>query len=299
MTVLWGSWHWAVSGPIGPNLPVFHCPESRPSLILPSRELKGRRWDPRSLSPLPSQSCQRTEKGKRENPSVSSRSADRGPMKAERARAREHKKVCKRKRKKTGIFGPDFPSDARHLGPVWPPVWINVISRSRFFRLPFLPIYLSIYLSCSLTLFFSPPLFPLLPCFVPLVLGLPSLTPLYFVLTHRNYNSLFPFVFTRFIYLSTSSIHVLSFKFLFIAFLLCIALRPTDEPHLSSFLIASCDRFHSIFLSLFYVAYVCFFVVIPALPMTSKRKLNFARASFDLNLERKKHGYLLRLHFRC
>lgn len=31
----------------------------------------------------------------RENPSVSSRSADRGSMKAERARAREHKEVCK------------------------------------------------------------------------------------------------------------------------------------------------------------------------------------------------------------
>lgn len=39
---------------------------------------------------------------------------------------------------KTRIFGPDFPSNARHLGPVWPPVWINVISRSRFSRICFI-----------------------------------------------------------------------------------------------------------------------------------------------------------------
>lgn len=32
VTILWGSWHWAVSGPIGPNLPVFHYPESRPRI---------------------------------------------------------------------------------------------------------------------------------------------------------------------------------------------------------------------------------------------------------------------------
>lgn len=94
--------------------------------------------------------------------------------------ARENIKRCANENAKTGIFGPDFPSDARHLGPVWPPVWINVTSRSRFFRLPF---FLFIYLSISLALFhsffysrsLSPPLFPLLARFVPLVLSLPSL----------------------------------------------------------------------------------------------------------------------------
>lgn len=89
--------------------------------------------------------------------------------------ARENIKWCANENAKTGIFGPDFPSDARHLGPVWPPVWINVISRSRFFRLPF---FLFIYLSISLAFFhsfflslsFSPYLSPTAR-FVPLVLS--------------------------------------------------------------------------------------------------------------------------------
>lgn len=131
--------------------------------ILPPCELKGRLEGSRlSLSsPL---AKRRTEKGNVWILPLPLVLPIKGPMKAERARAREHKEVCKRKAQKTGIFGPDFPSDARHLGPVWPPVWINVISRS---RLPLssplsLPIYLSIYLSRSL----SPPLsFPLLARF--------------------------------------------------------------------------------------------------------------------------------------
>lgn len=87
--------------------------------------------------------------------------------------ARENIKRCGKKNAKTGIFGPDFPSDARHLGPVWPPVWINVISRSRFFRLPF---FLFTYLSISLALFhsfffFSPFLSP--PCLSPTCLFCP------------------------------------------------------------------------------------------------------------------------------
>lgn len=98
---------------------------------------------------------------------------------------------------------------------------------------------------------------------------------------------MFFFCITRFIYLSTSSIHVSLFKFLFIPFFSRIALRLTDELYFLPFLIASCDQFHSIFLFLFYVAYACFFMVILALPMMSKRKLNLARESFDLNLERK------------
>lgn len=44
----------------------------------------------------------------RESPSVSPRSADRGSMKAERARAREHKEVCKQKRKKQESLDPTF-----------------------------------------------------------------------------------------------------------------------------------------------------------------------------------------------
>lgn len=40
VTILWGSWHWAVSGPIGPNLPVFHWSESR----LDSARIT--RWEP-------------------------------------------------------------------------------------------------------------------------------------------------------------------------------------------------------------------------------------------------------------
>lgn len=112
----------------------------------------------------------------RENPSVSSRSADRGSMKAERARAREHKEVCKRKRKNRNLW--------TRLSERCPPSWSRLTTGvdQRNFAITllpssFLPIYLSIYLSRSLSLFFSlafflPPLFPLL---VRLILDLPSL----------------------------------------------------------------------------------------------------------------------------
>lgn len=114
--------------------------------------------------------------------------------------ARENIKRCANENAKTGIFGPDFPSDARHLGPVWPPVWINVISRSRFFRLPFfLFIYLSIYLSLALfhsffllLLSFSPSLSPTCS-FCPVSSRFAFSYSSYFVFAHRNYNSLFSF----------------------------------------------------------------------------------------------------------
>lgn len=167
VTILWGSWHWAVSGPIGPNLPVFHYPESRSNPVLPSRKPKGgcRREGPDSLSLSSRLTGSANGERERENPSVSSLVL---PIEARKEHARDNIKRCANENAKTGIFGPDFPSDARHLGPVWPPVWINVISRSRFFRLPsFLFIYLFISLALFHSFFFyrslSPPLsFPYL-----------------------------------------------------------------------------------------------------------------------------------------
>lgn len=45
VTILWGSWHWAVSGPIGPNLPVFQlsriASESRTTFARTERAPKG------------------------------------------------------------------------------------------------------------------------------------------------------------------------------------------------------------------------------------------------------------------
>lgn len=100
----------------------------------------------------------------RENPSVSSRFADRGP---ERARARQHKEVCKRKRKNRNLW--------TRLSERCPPSWSRLTTGvdQRNFAITLLPsslfpIYLSIYLSRSLSLFFfyrslSPPLsFPYL-----------------------------------------------------------------------------------------------------------------------------------------
>lgn len=107
VTILWGSWHWAVSGPIGPNLPVFHYPESRPNPILPSRELKGRRGEDYDSFSSPLARSANGER-ERENPSVSSRSADRGSMKAERARAREHKEIVQTKTQKRESLDPTF-----------------------------------------------------------------------------------------------------------------------------------------------------------------------------------------------
>lgn len=106
-------------------------------------ERTGRKYD--SLSPFPLQS-QRTEK---ENvrvppfPPVRCRSR----LDESGKSTRENIKRCANENAKTGIFGSDFPSDARHLGPIWPPVWINVIQRDHAsFRLSF---FLFIYLSIS------------------------------------------------------------------------------------------------------------------------------------------------------
>lgn len=160
VTILWGSWHWAVSGPIGPNLPVFHYPESRSNPVLPSRKPRGlpeggSRLSLSLLSPLTGSANGERE---RENPSVSSRFADRGP---ERARARQHKEVCKRKRKNRNLW--------TRLSERCPPSWSRLTTGvdQRNFAITLLPsslfpIYLSIYLSRSLSLFFfyrslSPP----------------------------------------------------------------------------------------------------------------------------------------------
>lgn len=85
----------------------------------------------------------------RENPSVSSRFADRGP---ERARARQHKEVCKRKRKNRNLW--------TRLSERCPPSWSRLTTGvdQRNFAITLLPsslfpIYLSIYLSRSLSLF--------------------------------------------------------------------------------------------------------------------------------------------------
>lgn len=200
VTILWGSWHWAVSGPIGPNLPVFHYPESRSNPVLPSRKPKGLPEGGSRLSLSLSSRLSQGRRTEKENvrippfPLVL-------PIEARKEHARDNIKRCANENAKTGIFGPDFPSDARHLGPVWPPVWINVISRSRFFRLPS---FLFIYLFISLALFhsfssialFLPPLFPLLARFVPLVLGLPSFTRLLLCL-----HTVITIVFFLFIYI--------------------------------------------------------------------------------------------------
>lgn len=153
VTILWGSWHWAVSGPIGPNLPVFHYPESRSNPVLPSRKPKGgcRREGPDSLS-LSSRPTGVGERRKRtwESLRFLSRFADRGP---ERARARQHKEVCKRKRKNRNLW--------TRLSERCPPSWSRLTTGvdQRNFAITLLPsslfpIYLSIYLSRSLSLFF-------------------------------------------------------------------------------------------------------------------------------------------------
>lgn len=152
VTILWGSWHWAVSGPIGPNLPVFHYPESRSNPILPSRTERAlEKVSILSLFP----SLHKEENGEREheNPFVSSRSADQGSMKAERARARERKKMCKWKRKNGNLW--------TRLSERCPPSWSRLTTGvdQRNFAITllpssFLPTYLSIYLSRSLSLFF-------------------------------------------------------------------------------------------------------------------------------------------------
>lgn len=135
-----------------------------------SRELKGRRGRLTTPSPLPSQG-RRAEKENVRIPPVSSRSADRGSMKAERARAREHKKVCKRKRKNGNLW--------TRLSERCPPSWSRLTTGvdQRNFAITllpssFLPIYLSIYLSLSLsfTLFFTLALF--LPLSFPYLLVL-------------------------------------------------------------------------------------------------------------------------------
>lgn len=110
-----------------------------------------RREGPDSLS-LSSRLSQgrRTEKENVRNPSVSSRFADRGP---ERARARQHKEVCKRKRKNRNLW--------TRLSERCPPSWSRLTTGvdQRNFAITLLPsslfpIYLSIYLSRSLSLFF-------------------------------------------------------------------------------------------------------------------------------------------------
>lgn len=167
VTILWGSWHWAVSGPIGPNLPVFHYPESRSNPVSTFTQTERRLPEGGSRLSLSLLSPHRVgERRKRtwESLRFLSRFADRGP---ERARARQHKEVCKRKRKNRNLW--------TRLSERCPPSWSRLTTGvdQRNFAITLLPsslfpIYLSIYLSRSLSLFFfyrslSPPLsFPYL-----------------------------------------------------------------------------------------------------------------------------------------
>lgn len=137
---------------------------------------KGAREDLNSLSLLSPYKEANGER-ERENPFVSSRFADRGLIKAERARARERKKMCKWKRKNGNLW--------TRLSERCPPSWSRLTTGvdQRNFAITllpssFLPIYLSIYLALFHSFFYSrslsPPIFPLLARFVPLIPGLPS-----------------------------------------------------------------------------------------------------------------------------
>jgi len=114
---------------------------------------KGAREGLNSLSLFPSLHKEANGEREHENPFVSSRSADRGSMKAERARARERKKMCKWKRKNGNLW--------TRLSERCPPSWSRLTTGvdQRNFAITllpssFLPTYLSIYLSRSLSLFF-------------------------------------------------------------------------------------------------------------------------------------------------
>lgn len=162
------------------------------------KEVAGGRVPTLSLSPLASQGRRTEKENVRKSLRFLSRFADRGP---ERARARQHKEVCKRKRKNRNLW--------TRLSERCPPSWSRLTTGvdQRNFAITLLPsslfpIYLSIYLSRSLSLFFllslsfSPPLFPLLARFVPLVLGLPSFTRLLLCL-----HTVITIVFFLFIYI--------------------------------------------------------------------------------------------------
>lgn len=154
-----------------------------------------RREGPDSLS-LSSRLSQgrRTEKENVRNPSVSSRFADRGP---ERARARQHKEVCKRKRKNRNLW--------TRLSERCPPSWSRLTTGvdQRNFAITLLPsslfpIYLSIYLSRSLSLFFfyrslSPPSLSPTCSFCPVSSRFAFFYSSFTLSSHRNYNSLFSF----------------------------------------------------------------------------------------------------------
>lgn len=128
----------------------------------------------------------------------------------ERMQARENAQHSRgTKARKPGIFGPDF-SEHR-----CPPSWSRlttgvdqrIISRSRFFRVS-LSSYLSTYLLISASpsrsrslppcLFFACSLCPLGSQFALSLLSL-SVYSSYFVFAHRNYNSLFSYIYNIYI----------------------------------------------------------------------------------------------------
>lgn len=224
VTILWGSWHWAVSGPIGPNLPVFHHPNRARRLndrrgrtpemekgspedsLAFSRVQAGRssrdQFGPRSTSCPPRDISRAVDDEVDEGESVPGLAldfvgSDRGPDESgNNGRAWErnenttkrHVEQTKAQNKKRESLGPTFPSEARHLGPVWPPVWINVISRSRSF-LPS-PFLFSTYLPLFLTLSLSLPHFHSLSLalFLSLSLSLSRLLVSFFFLYNRYNN---------------------------------------------------------------------------------------------------------------
>lgn len=202
VTILWGSWHWAVSGPIGPNLPVFPSFESRPNSRRVHFEIKRvvggfcfraiqKGGSHPSSSSLPSPLSVKNERTSGRIPPFPSRIESR----------------CKRKweNAKNGNLWSRL---SERCPPSWSRLTTGVDQRNFAITLlpyPFLSTYLSISFALSFslshTLFLYLYRFLFLVCSFCPVSRLPSLVLPYFVFAHRNYNSLSSFSIYIYIYL--------------------------------------------------------------------------------------------------